>query len=335
MNFILFHEQIHFYERGDYIMKSEKSSWVKRILIALVVVAIGLFSFLKVSKITSTVEFHKATIESIDEKKTTVTNMTTAALAASAAISALPGDTGSAIANELADLSSKCGIVLGALVFEKYMLPISGYIAFGGLIPLGCLLLAVGVLFPAGKKIIKWSVFAVILGIALFLFIPASVKISDIIETTYKDSVNSAITTADSTAASLGASAETSAESEPKKKGIISRIKGFFAGDDEKEGIVDRIKGGAADKIAKISKAYNDMLEGFIIMVITYCVIPIITLFLFIWIIRVLFHWLLGKTLPEYADAVASTRFIPEKAANVLKPRKHRSRSRREIAEKE
>ncbi len=307
---------------------------VKKAAIVLVIVAIGLLSFFKLSKITSTVEFHKATIESIDEKKTTVTNMTTAALAASAAISALPGDTGTAIANELADLSSKCGIVLGALVFEKYMLPISGYIAFGGLIPLGCLLLAVGVL-SSRDKIVKWSVFAVILGISLFLFIPASVKISDIIETTYKDSVNSAITTADSTAASLGASAETSAESEPKKKGIISRIKGFFAGDDEKEGIVDRIKGGAADKIAKISKAYNDMLEGFIIMVITYCVIPIITLFLFIWIIRVLFQWLLGKTLSEYTDAVASTRFIPEKAANVLKPRKHRSRSRKEIAEKE
>lgn len=277
-------------------------------------------------------EFHKATIESIDEKKTTVTNMTTAALAASAAISALPGDTGSAIANELADLSSKCGIVLGALVFEKYMLPISGFIAFGGLIPLGCLLLAVGVI-SKWKSLVKWSVMAVILGISLFLFIPTSVKISDIIENTYKDSVNSAITTAGSTASSLSASAETSAESEPKKKGFISKIKGFFTGDEEQEGIVDRIKGGVSDKIAKISKAYNDMLEGFIIMVITYCVIPIITLFLFIWIIRLLFHRLLNKTIPEYADVVASTKIIPQKAANVLKPRKHRRKSSKEIAE--
>ena len=117
-------------------MKSKICNGVKKAAIVLVIVAIGLLSFFKLSKITSTVEFHKATIESIDEKKTTVTNMTTAALAASAAISALPGDTGSAIANELADLSSKCGIVLGALVFEKYMLPITGFIAFGGLIPL-------------------------------------------------------------------------------------------------------------------------------------------------------------------------------------------------------
>lgn len=315
-------------------MKSKICNGVKKAAIVLVIVAIGLLSFFKLSKITSTVEFHKATIESIDEKKTTVTNMTTAALAASAAISALPGDTGSAIANELADLSSKCGIVLGALVFEKYMLPITGFIAFGGLIPLGCLLLAFGVLSGC-KSCYKWSAAAVILGISLFLFIPTSVKISDIIETTYKDSVNSAITTADSTASSISASAETSDESEPKKKGIISRIKGFFAGDDEKEGIVDRLKGGAADKIAKISKAYNDMLEGFIIMVITYCVIPVITLFLFSGGIYVLFHILINKKFPEYADVVAPKSIIPQKAANMQKSRKHRRRSRKEIAEKE
>ena len=79
---------------------------------------------------------------------------------------------------------------------------------------LGCLLLAFGVLSGC-KSCYKWSAAAVILGISLFLFIPTSVKISDIIETTYKDSVNSAITTADSTASSISASAETSDESEP------------------------------------------------------------------------------------------------------------------------
>jgi hypothetical protein len=50
-------------------MKSKKSGLGIRILLALVFVAFGLLSFTKLSKITSTVEFHKATIESIDEKK--------------------------------------------------------------------------------------------------------------------------------------------------------------------------------------------------------------------------------------------------------------------------
>ncbi len=313
-------------------MKSNLCAGAKKALLILAVVSIGLLSFFKLSKITSTAEFHKATIASIDEKKTTVTNMTTAALAASAAVSALPGDTGSAIANELADLSSKCGIVLGALVFEKYMLPISGFIAFGGLIPIGCLFLVIGILVNNNKFLIRWSVFAVILGISLFLFIPTSVKISDIVETTYKDSLNSAITSADSTASSISASSETAVESGTKKKSIISKIKGFFTGDEEKEGIVERIKGGAADKIAKISKAYNDMVEGFIIMVITYCVIPIITLFLFYFCMRGLFKVLLYKTVPEAADAISSMRFIPASAAKRLQLRRHR---KKEIEERE
>ena len=45
--------------------------------------------------------------------------LTAASTAASAAVSALPGDTGSAIAEKLADLTSDFLIVLCAIMLEK------------------------------------------------------------------------------------------------------------------------------------------------------------------------------------------------------------------------
>ena len=70
--------------------------------------------------------------------------LTAASTAASAAVSALPGDTGSAIAEKkLADLTSDFLIVLCAIMLEKYLLTITGYAVFRFILPAVCVLLIV------------------------------------------------------------------------------------------------------------------------------------------------------------------------------------------------
>ena len=60
-----------------------------------------------------------STIEVIDQKKGNVLALTTSCVALSAGITALPGDTGTPVAEQLAQLSGNLGIVLAVLYLEK------------------------------------------------------------------------------------------------------------------------------------------------------------------------------------------------------------------------
>ena len=70
------------------------------------------------------------TIASLDEKKSTVTGLAAASISVSSAITLIPGDTATPIANELADLSTYFMVILSAVFLEKYLLTIIGFIVF-------------------------------------------------------------------------------------------------------------------------------------------------------------------------------------------------------------
>lgn len=71
------------------------------------------------SRWQSSPETHRTSIEYLNEKQATVMKLTAASTASSAAVSALPGDTGSAIAEKLADLTSDFLIVLCAIIVRE------------------------------------------------------------------------------------------------------------------------------------------------------------------------------------------------------------------------
>ena len=87
----------------------------KQILLAILPIVIAILSFFVIAGVTSNVEFNAKTIQSLDEKKTTVMELTAASTAASAAITLIPGDVGTPIADKLADLSGYFLIVLCAI----------------------------------------------------------------------------------------------------------------------------------------------------------------------------------------------------------------------------
>ena len=81
-----------------------------------------------------------STIEVIDQKKGNVLALTTSCVALSAGITALPGDTGTPVAEQLAQLSGNLGIVLAVLYLEKYLLTILWSVGLGILIPFALVL---------------------------------------------------------------------------------------------------------------------------------------------------------------------------------------------------
>ena len=90
----------------------------------------ALLSFFVLAGVASSSEFHKHSIAALEEKQTTVLELSAASAAASAAITLIPGDAATPIAEQLADLSSHFLVVLCAIYLEKYLLTITGFLAF-------------------------------------------------------------------------------------------------------------------------------------------------------------------------------------------------------------
>lgn len=151
-------------------IENNKIRWLTAILIPLLC---AVLSFGVVAKYTSspTMKMNAHAIQSLDEKKTTVLELTTAATAASAAITLIPGDVGTPIADKLADLSSYFLIVVCAIYLEKYLVTITGLAAFKLLIPIGCIWLSLCFGFRKDLgKIIACKL--ILFGLAIYLVVP-------------------------------------------------------------------------------------------------------------------------------------------------------------------
>ena len=112
----------------------------KKAVKAVLPIIAALLSVLFVARYAASPAFHGKSIEALDNKKTTVMELTAASTAASAAITLLPGDAATPIAEKLADLSGYFLIVLCAILLEKYLLTVTGFAAFGILVPASCVL---------------------------------------------------------------------------------------------------------------------------------------------------------------------------------------------------
>ena len=85
-----------------------------RVICVAAAVILALASIFGVAKLTTDPAFYQKSIAALEEKQETVLELTAASTAASAAITLLPGDTATPIADKLADLSGYFLIVLFA-----------------------------------------------------------------------------------------------------------------------------------------------------------------------------------------------------------------------------
>ena len=244
-------------------------SKILRTVIPLLVAAVSVFV---ISGYASSPQFHATTIASLDEKTGTVLELTAASAAASAAITLLPGDTATPIADKLAELSSYFLIVISAIYLEKYLTTITGYAAFVILIPAACILLSVNVF--ARKEMIRrvaWKL--TVFGLAVALVIPASVRVSDMIDETYSASIQSTINAAIQTTDQIPVGEEEEAESEES-----GGIRGFISG----------VKETVSSTGDNIKRVLNNFVNALAVMLVTSCLIPILVMMFFIWIVKIL-----------------------------------------------
>lgn len=269
-------------------MENEKQ---KKILFALIPIVIALLSFFVIARFTSSTEFNAKTIQSLDDKKTTVMELTAASTAASAAITLIPGDVGTPIANKLADLSSYFLIVLCAIYLEKYLVTITGYAAFKILVPIACVFFSGYLLWR--KEILRVVAQKFLLfGLAVYLVIPASVKVADMIETTYASSIESTIETAKQTTEEIESETGESGQADDKNSNEKSQSDsdsdskensgGFFSG------LFNKVQEGVSTVTANVENVLNNFIEALAILLVTSCLIPILVLIFFVWLVKML-----------------------------------------------
>jgi len=249
-------------------MKSNSS--LKIILITVACILIAALSFFYLAGILSSPETYSGILRSIDDKVQTVLKLTASSTAASAGITAIPGDAGTPIAEKLADFSEYGILILCVLYAEKYLLSILGSGVFKFIIPIACVLYPLGFfrdlegIKPILKKI-------AIVSLALYFVIPLSVHISDRIYDTYQASIDTTITAAEDLAEDA-----TLAGSTAEDQNAIQRIWGYLS----------ESASSFAERGAEI---LNRFIESLAVMIVTSCVIPLLVLFFSLWIINQVF----------------------------------------------
>ena len=248
----------------------ERIRWIVSILIPLLC---ALLSFCVIAKYTSspTMKINAHAIQSLDDKKTTALELTAAATAASAAITLIPGDAGTPIADKLADLSSYFLIVVCAIYLEKYLVTITGLAAFKLLIPIGCILLSLcfGFKKDLGRTI---ACKLVLFGLAVYLVVPVSVRVADLIDAKYGASM-----------------ADTQSQ---ESSGSDTGGKSSFW-----SGLVDKVEDTVTGAKVNLENTLNRFIEAIAVMLVTSCVIPILVLLFFVWLVKLVLG--VNITLPQ------------------------------------
>ena len=284
----------------------------QKCITAAVLLLVAILSITVVGKYVSAPENHQKTIASLDEKKQTVMELTAASTVTSALITLLPGDTATPIAEKMADVSGYLLVVLCAIYLEKYLVTITGYVAFTYLIPIACGLWILNLAFE-NATVRKLAAKLAVVGLAISLVVPASVKISDLIGDTYQAQIEATIEDAKNTQSILensGVVDDTNAtettgtteasetvtgnvqEKENNNSGSVSNIfdwakDAISSAKDSVANVVENVTISTEDLVQKVENSLNHFIEAVAVMIITSCVIPMLVLLLFFWMVKI------------------------------------------------
>lgn len=259
-------------------MKKDYKKWIWIAVLAGIAIVSILYSFK-----ASLVENYPISIATLDAKKSDILGLLAASASTSTAITVLPGDAATPIAEKLMDLSTYFMIVLAAVYLEKYLLTITGYFVFTWIIPVCCIVLIVGILIR--NNTFKYFALKVaIFAITMHLVVPCSVLVSNMIESTYSDSARVNIVEKEEVKEEI---------KEEEDVTFIEAIKNKF------EELTDKVESGVTKVSDDLQQSLNSFIEALAVMIVTSCIIPILVLFVFGWITKLIFGMDINAVFPK------------------------------------
>ena len=242
------------------------------------------------------------TIEALDHNRSTVLGLTAASAAASAAVSALPNDLCTPMAQEISELTSWFMIILAVVYLEKYLLTILAAVSCYGLIPAGCGALLVNCFFPRsmlrslGAKLLAFAA-------ALLLVIPTSVWVSDQINAIYSQSIETTVQAANEASDGLFAEME---DENGEDTTVIDEVKT----------VLGDLSGSVAGMIEQFKNILNRFIEATAVMIVTTCLIPVLVIVFFAWIVKTLFD--VQVVIPSHPPKLKKLKPVPDEEREEL-----------------
>ena len=233
---------------------------MKKIGIIILLIAVGLSSFFIGTQYFSNPESYKDTIEVLNNKQANVMALTAASAAASTALSAKPGDTGTPIANQIAEISTYLFLVTCVVFLEKFLLTVMGYVVFKIVIPSACIL---GILYmlKGNISVRNIAIKLAVAGLLCISIVPMSVGLTTLIEETNEIDMESI---------------EVKYEEEEKDGWL---------------GILEKVVDNATNMPEKAKKVAVDLVDDIAVMLVTSCVIPVLVMVSYIVIIKGVFKF--------------------------------------------
>ena len=247
----------------------ENSTISRKLIMIVVLLVVAILSATVVKTRATAIETHKETLEALDDKKATALKLTTAAAVTSTAITMIPGDAATPIAEQVSELTGPLLLVVCAIYLEKFLLTTMGYISFGIIIPLACVLAGIS-LFYKNVSLKSLAIKLLIFAIAIYSIIPASAKVMNLIEETFKDSIASTFDTVDGISKEAGEAVE-----EEDSSGLMDFLSGIG---EQVTGYVENAKA-----------AVGIFIDAIAILLITTCLTPVVVVLLFVCLIKALF----------------------------------------------
>ena len=255
----------------------------EKAIIAAVLAAVALVSLIVFANIASNPETYTGIIGTLDEKKGNVMVLATTTTAASAAISALPNDMGTPIADKLVDFSSYFMVILAVIYLEKFLLTTLGFLGFGILIPVACALFAVAVFLRRGTltrvNLQRLGTKLAAFGLALALVVPVSVWLTDNVDATFDESLAASNAAAQEATEQLEENTQEQAqEDQGLLGGIASAVQEGWNG----------LTQGAQQALDSLGDQLNTMIDTLAVMIVTSCLIPLLVLILFLQLVKII-----------------------------------------------
>lgn len=241
----------------------------------LVPILAAVFSFFVLASVLPKSGFVQDSLESVEESSDTVMKFSAATLSTSLAISALPDDFATPLADSLADMNIYFIAILVVLFLEKILIRYGMKLAFMILIPAAC---GVWLAAVAVKKNLlkRLAVRLGIFGLAIALVVPCSTHITNIVASDLTEYVNETIEETENGAGKLNEAMEDSGED----KTIFEKLSDLF----------HTAVNGVSDLMLHFQNTIRRCMNSIAILILTNCLMPLLTLFVLKWILGEVFQ---------------------------------------------
>ena len=241
----------------------------------LILVLIGVFSFFVITSWLPDRGFIQDSLESVEESSNTVMKFSAATLSTSLAISALPDDFATPLADSLADMNIYFIAILVMLHFEQLLIRYGVKLAFAIAIPVAC---GFGILSILLKKELLKGIAArvAVLGLAVALVVPCSTHITNYIAADLTAYVENTIADTEDGGDKLNEAMEGGTEEQT----MFEKLSDLF-----QTAINDM-----SNLMTHFQNTIRKCMNSIAILILTNCLMPIVNFFILKWILKETFH---------------------------------------------